>query len=53
VARAQKVDQNGNLALLLSKRGKGFVFFTEYYRKSRLKSHGFNRGMKGGVARHV
>jgi hypothetical protein len=22
------------------------------YRKSRLKAHGFNRGMKGGVARH-
>jgi hypothetical protein len=22
-----------------------------YYRKSRLKAHGFNRGMKGGVAR--
>jgi hypothetical protein len=23
-----------------------------FYRKSRLKAHGFNRGMKGGVARH-
>jgi putative transposase len=23
------------------------------YRKSRLKAHGFNRGMKGGVARHL
>jgi hypothetical protein len=23
-----------------------------FYRKSCLKAHGFNRGMKGGVARH-
>ncbi|OKO96020.1 Pirin, N-terminal [Geobacillus proteiniphilus] len=25
--------------------------FGEYYRKSRLKAHGFHRGMKDGVAR--
>jgi hypothetical protein len=29
-----------------------FSILHEIYRKSRLKAHGFNRGMKGGVARH-
>jgi hypothetical protein len=30
----------------------GIKALAPFYRKSRLKAHGFNHGMKGGVARH-